>query len=92
MLLTAKLNAYWFRIKALRSMNNPKRIIKKSNKSYKTFNKTWKEFQNASRFGVKTYFLSTSDLFLFLNETDYANYADDSTLYKACENFDVDPI
>lgn len=43
MLLTAKLNAYGFSIKTLRLMNNPKRKINKSNKSYKTFNKTWKQ-------------------------------------------------
>ena len=32
---------------------------------------------------------SVSLIFLILNDIDFANYADDNTLYKACDNVDV---
>ena len=96
-LLTAKLNAYGFRLKALRLMNNSQRNqrtkinevkVMKLNHIVPGYNFF---FWSPSRFGVKIYFFQHiyQWFFLILNDTNFASYADDNNLYKICENTDA---
>ena len=86
-LLLAKLNAYGFDYKSLKLISS---FL--SNRKYRTkINSSFSEWKHlligtpqGSVFGPLLFNIYMCDLFLFMSESNVANYADDKTLY-ACE-------
>ena len=86
-LLLAKLNAYGFDYKSLKLISS---FL--SNRKYRTkINSSFSEWKHlligtpqVSVFGPLLFNIYMCDLFLFMSESNVANYADDKTLY-ACE-------
>ena len=89
--MLAKLHAYGFDYNALKLVycylkNRYQRVKVNSNYSF------WTEILNGvpqgSVLGPLLFNIYVSDLFLFLNKSDIANYADDNTLYTYEKNMD----
>ena len=86
-LLLAKLNAYGFDYKSLKLISS---FL--SNRKYRTkINSSFSEWKHlligipqGSVLGLLSFNIYICDLFLFMSESNVANYADDKTLY-ACE-------
>ena len=87
MLLIAKLNAHGFRRKALKIINKFQGNQRtKTNKSLSSWDQTFFGAPQDSVLRPILFNTSLSDLFLILNDIDFASYADRNTLYKVCDN------
>ena len=88
-LLIAKLNAYGFSRSALlfvRSYLDNRKQRVKVNRSFSTWTKTSLGLPQGSVLGPLLFNISLNDLFLFLEETEVCNYADDTTIYTCGPN------
>ena len=88
-LLIAKLNAYGFSRSALlfvRSYLDNRKQRVKVNGSFSTWTKTSLGVPQGSVLGPLLFNIYLNDLFLFLEETEVCNYADDTTIYTCGPN------
>ena len=83
-LITAKLNAYGFSFNSLKLMNNCLSHKKKDISSEEILFGV----PEGSILGLTLFNIFLSDLFLIIKDTNFANYVDDNTIYKACNNVD----
>ena len=90
-LLIAKLNAYGFSIAALRLVQNYVSNLKQRTKINFDYS-SWEEIlfgvPQGSTLGSLLFNIFLSDLFFIMNETDFANYADDNTPYVVGNNIE----
>ena len=88
-LLIVKLNAYGFSRSALlfvRSYLDNRKQRVKVNGSFSTWTKTSLGVPQGSVLGPLLFHIYLNDLFLFLEETEVCNYADDTTIYTCGPN------
>ena len=90
-LIIAKLNAYGFRLSALKLMQSylserKQRI--KINQAYSSWEAILFGVSQVSILGSILLNIFLSDLFLVLQNVDFASYADDNTIYDADDNID----
>ena len=87
-LLIAKLSAYGFSTSALRLIHsylNERKQRVKMNGSFSTWRETTIGVPQGSVLGPLLFNIYLNDLFMFVNDAEICNYADDTTIY-ACDN------
>ena len=87
-LLIAKLNAYGFSTSALRLIHsylNERKQRVKINGSFSTWKETTIGVPQGSVLGPLLFNIYLNDLFMFVNDAQICNYADDTTIY-ACDS------
>ena len=88
-LIIAKLNAYGFSLSALKLMQNYL-IERKQRTKINQACSSWEEIlfgvPQGSIFGLILFNIFLSDLFLVVQNVDFASYADDNTIYNSIEN------
>ena len=90
-LLIAKLNAYGFSRSALlfiRSYLTDRKQRVKVNGSFSTWTETVRGVPQGSVLGPLLFNIYLNDLFMFLEETEICNYADDTTIYACGPNIE----
>ena len=90
-LLIAKLNAYGFSRSALlfiRSYLTDRKQRVKVNGSFSTWTETVRGVPQGSVLGPLLFHVYLNDLFMFLEETEICNYADDTTIYACGPNIE----
>ena len=90
-LLIAKLNAYGFSRSALlliHSYLTDRKQRVKVNGSFSTWTETVRGVPQGSVVGPHLFNIYLNDLFMFLEETDICNYADDPTIYACGPNIE----
>ena len=81
-LLIAKLHAYGFSLRALRLVNSYLSNRKQRTKINESFS-SWEEILFGVRQGPLLFNIFMCDLFLIVNDVDFANYADDNTPFAS---------
>ena len=90
-LLIAKLNAYGFSRSALLSIHSyltDRKQRVKVNGSFSTWTETARGLPQGSVLRPLLFNIYLNDLFMFLEETEICNYADDTTIYACGPNFE----
>ena len=90
-LIIAKLNAYGLSISALKLMQSylsERKQRTKINQAYSSFEKILFGVFQGSILGPILFNIFLSDLFLVVQNVDFASYADDNTIYDAGERID----
>ena len=89
--LIAKLNAYGFSLPALKLVQNylsKRQQITRINQSYSSWEEILFGVPQGSILGPILFNLFLSDLFLVVKDVNFANYADDNTIYQSANNVD----
>ena len=85
-LMIAMLNAYGFSLPTLKLIHDYLSNRRQRTKIYHAYS-SWEKFvfrvSKGSVFGPILFNISLSDLFLIIDETEFASYADDNILYDA---------
>ena len=91
-LLIAKLNAYGFRLPALRLIHDyllNRKQRTRINNSYSTWTKIVFWVPHGSILGPLLFNIFLADLFFIVNSTDIANYTDDNKPYATAYDIDI---
>ena len=87
--LLAKLHAYGFSFSALRFVRSYLKNRKQRTKINSEYRKKWEEIIfGVPQGSILLFNIFICDLFFIMNETDFANYADDTTPYVTGNNLD----
>ena len=90
-LIIAKLNAYGFSLSALKLMQSylsERKQKTKINQAYSSWEEILFGVPHRSILGPILFNIFLSDLFLVVQNVDFASYADDNTIYDAGDNID----
>ena len=90
-LIIAKLNAYGFSLSALKLMQSylsERKQKTKINQAYSSWEEILFGVPQRSILGPILFNIFLSDLFLVVQNVDFASYADDNTIYDAGDNID----
>ena len=88
-LIIAKLNAFGFSLSALKLMQNylvERKQRTKINQAYSSWDEILFGVPQSSILGPILFNIFLSDLFLAVQNVDFASYADDNTIYNSSEN------